>query len=367
VPQHRTGRLALGAVSLYVLGVTIGMPLLALGSGAVDDPDATICPPGASSVTDDRSPTILGLSTLDARDLTAWWDTTGRGQPPRLEIPIDDLIALYISEGEAEGARGDLAFTQAVHETGYFTNRDTGGNNYAGIAHHDDADAGQAYPDPPTGVRAHIQLLKKYAAANTTPLAHPDVAPDADARATTWSQLTGTWATAPDYWQRISALYQSMLESGDHDRHRPTTTPQLTRCEPTSAPSPSDLSLTLTSVRDITVHSSIAAELDALLSAADTDRVHLSGTGYRSHQRQIELRRAHCGTSHHAIYQAPASSCTPPTARPGTSMHERGLAIDFNNCTSHTTRCWQWLNNHAAEYGLSNLPSEPWHWSTNGQ
>ena len=134
-------------MGLYVLGVTIGMPLLALGNGAIDDP-ATICPHGASSVTDDRSPTILGPSTLDTRDLTAWWDTTGRGQPPRLGIPIDHLIALYASESGADGVRGDLAFTQAVHETGYFTNRDTARNNYAGIADAGVTSAAMLSPKP---------------------------------------------------------------------------------------------------------------------------------------------------------------------------------------------------------------------------
>ena len=25
-----------------------------------------------------------------------------------------------------------------------------------------------------------------------------------------------------------------------------------------------------------------------------------------------------------------------------------------------------WLTEHAADYGLENLPSEPWHWSVDG-
>jgi hypothetical protein len=28
--------------------------------------------------------------------------------------------------------------------------------------------------------------------------------------------------------------------------------------------------------------------------------------------------------------------------------------------------CFDWLESHAAGYGLYNLPSEPWHWSTDG-
>ena len=51
-------------------------------------------------------------------------------------------------------------------------------------------------------------------------------------------------------------------------------------------------------------------------------------------------------------------------------MHEKGLAIDFT-CGGGTvqrgTACFSWLERHAGAYGLSNLPSEPWHWSANGQ
>ena len=34
--------------------------------------------------------------------------------------------------------------------------------------------------------------------------------------------------------------------------------------------------------------------------------------------------------------------------------------------TSRSNRCYQWLANHAANYGLFNLASEPWHWSVDG-
>ncbi len=117
----------------------------------------------------------------------------------------------------------------------------------------------------------------------------------------------------------------------------------------------------------IRVHRSIAGNVAALLGAAAADGVPLSGSGYRDSARQIELRRQHCGSSSYAIYQASASSCSPPTARPGSSMHERGLAIDFRNCNSRGSACYRWLSANASRFGLFNLPSEPWHWSTTGQ
>ena len=120
----------------------------------------------------------------------------------------------------------------------------------------------------------------------------------------------------------------------------------------------------------ITVAGSIAASVQSLLDAAFADGVTLCGGGYRDPQQQIELRMAHCGTSDYAIYEMPSSQCNPPTARPGSSMHEQGLAIDFTcnggGTVSSGSSCFTWLSNNAAEYGLYNLPSEPWHWSTNG-
>lgn len=134
-----------------------------------------------------------------------------------------------------------------------------------------------------------------------------------------------------------------------------------------SGPIDVDRPVPLTQVGGITVHTSIADRLQAMLQAARADGVILTGGGYRSPESQIALRRAHCGTSYYAVYQMPASQCTPPTAPPGSSMHERGLAIDFHNCDSRSTACYQWLAANAAQYGFYNLPSEPWHWSVNGR
>ncbi|MGV3759452.1 MAG: D-alanyl-D-alanine carboxypeptidase family protein [Actinomycetota bacterium] len=116
----------------------------------------------------------------------------------------------------------------------------------------------------------------------------------------------------------------------------------------------------------ITVNSSIAGNVKSMLDAAAADGVMLCGGGYRSSEGQIQTRKNNCGTSYYAIYEMPASQCSPPTARPGTSMHEQGLAIDFNNCSSRSTACYQWLSGNASSFGFHNLPSEPWHWSTNG-
>ncbi len=120
----------------------------------------------------------------------------------------------------------------------------------------------------------------------------------------------------------------------------------------------------------IWVHRSIADNVRRLLADAAAAGVPLAGGGYRDPAGQIRVRKSNCGTSNYAVYEMPASQCRPPTARPGTSMHERGLAIDFTHngriIGRRSGAAWAWLNANAANYGLYNLPSEPWHWSTNG-
>ena len=122
-------------------------------------------------------------------------------------------------------------------------------------------------------------------------------------------------------------------------------------------------------VGGIRVHNSLAPRLSALLSAAASDGITLGGSGYRSIERQRELRRANCGTSQFAIEEMQSKRCTPPTARPGHSMHERGVAIDFSDGGGKLRRgspAFKWLQANAESFGLYNLPSEAWHWSVNG-
>lgn len=127
----------------------------------------------------------------------------------------------------------------------------------------------------------------------------------------------------------------------------------------------------ITTVDGIQVHVDIAAAVGEMLAAARADGVDLGGWGYRDSIRQIELRQEHCGTTEYDIWEKPAFSCNPPTARPGQSQHERGLAIDFTynggSMTSHSNPGFVWLAANASRWGFVNLPSEPWHWSTTGR
>ncbi len=119
------------------------------------------------------------------------------------------------------------------------------------------------------------------------------------------------------------------------------------------------------------VDTTIASRITALLAASRAAGLDLGGGSYRPTTAQVALRRAHCGPTDYDLYQRPAGQCSPPTARPGRSMHEWARALDITDhgrlLRSHTDPAFQWLAAHAATYGLANLPSEPWHWSTSGK
>ena len=133
---------------------------------------------------------------------------------------------------------------------------------------------------------------------------------------------------------------------------------------------PPNAPVDLTDVWGIVVNVLIADQLRGFLGAVEAGGFTLGGGGYRNNSRQIELRRQHCGTSDYAVYQMPASQCSPPTARPGLSQHQVGLAVDFTYngriIRSRNSAVFQTMSRIAPDYGFQNLPSEPWHWSTTG-
>lgn len=123
-------------------------------------------------------------------------------------------------------------------------------------------------------------------------------------------------------------------------------------------------------VSGIRVHQAIAAPLRDLLAAASSAGHTLTGSGHRSTARQIRLRVSGCGTSPWAVHSKPPGDCGTPVATPGNSMHQLGLAVDFSvggRLLRSTDSAFTWLSANASDYGLYNLPSEPWHWSINGR
>jgi D-alanyl-D-alanine carboxypeptidase-like protein len=130
------------------------------------------------------------------------------------------------------------------------------------------------------------------------------------------------------------------------------------------------VAVTCPSGGSVEVAGDIARNVQGLLNQANSEGVtNICGYGFRDPSEQVALRRAHCGSSNYAIYQAPASYCSPPTARPGMSNHEQGLAIDFTS-GGRTIGCsgsvYNFLERRAADYGLYPYSAECWHWSTDG-
>lgn len=128
----------------------------------------------------------------------------------------------------------------------------------------------------------------------------------------------------------------------------------------------------------VQVHTCMVEAMTNLFNDATAAGVPLSGYGWRSNSTQERLRSENCGGPGN-IYNASAS-CNPDTALPGNSNHQKGTAIDFRYngstiCYNHSAAwCAEngnnagfiWLQQNAAKYGLTNLPSEAWHWSMGG-
>lgn len=60
-----------------------------------------------------------------------------------------------------------------------------------------------------------------------------------------------------------------------------------------------------------------------------------------------------------ALYAADPNSTM--VAPPGSSMHEKGLAVDLGPASEYG-----WLRAHGGQYGLVNYAPEPWHWEPRG-
>ncbi|MDN5725877.1 MAG: D-alanyl-D-alanine carboxypeptidase family protein [Propionibacteriales bacterium] len=120
---------------------------------------------------------------------------------------------------------------------------------------------------------------------------------------------------------------------------------------------------------NIRVNKCWSGTITKMVAAAKADGVTLTAnSSWRSPESQKALRNQNCpgATYQIRVYETPSSSCNPPTAKPGTSRHERGLAIDLANSGSRDTKVFKWMAANAGRYGVANLPSEPWHWSVDG-
>ena len=109
---------------------------------------------------------IMGKAKATAGQMASYL----KKKNPSVPQSVLDMIPLYISEGEAEGVRGDIAFAQSCLETGNFTFSGSAvtlpQNNFCGLGVTQRGKKGLSFDTPQLGIRAQIQHLKAYASTD---------------------------------------------------------------------------------------------------------------------------------------------------------------------------------------------------------
>ena len=134
----------------------------------------------------------------------------------------------------------------------------------------------------------------------------------------------------------------------------------------------------------MTVIDDIGREIDSrivgaywdLVNAAKADGLNIYPiSGFRPHSTQISLFNARVEQARNDGYADPEAEAARHVAKPGTSEHELGLAVDFNSVDEsyfRNTAEAKWLAAHCAEYGfvirypedkesVTGIIYEPWH------
>ena len=127
------------------------------------------------------------------------------------------MARLYIEEASFEGVNHDIAFVQMCLETGYLR---YGGdvkreqNNFAGLGAVGGGEPGLSFPDPRTGVRAHIQHLKAYACDEPLNLAlvNPRFRFVRRGISPKYEGLAGTWAADRQYAVKIENILKRLYD-----------------------------------------------------------------------------------------------------------------------------------------------------------
>ena len=141
--------------------------------------------------------------------------------------------------------------------------------------------------------------------------------------------------------------------------------------------------------RSVTLHPKFYAIIEKIyndVTAQNFGEDFYVGSHLRSVKTQVELRLNNCGSTDYTfITTASSSKCSPPTAPPGSSRHNLGLAVDFGGIllqpsitgaqaegsVARNSRTYQWMlaNIHnSPNYGnILNWSKEPWHWSADGR
>lgn len=109
---------------------------------------------------------IMGNAAATVEQMRAYL----KAKNPGVAQSVLDMVPLYLSEGKAEGVRGDIAFAQSCLETGNFTFSDSAvtlsQNNFCGMGVTSNGVKGNSFDTPQLGIRAQVQHLKAYASTD---------------------------------------------------------------------------------------------------------------------------------------------------------------------------------------------------------
>ena len=109
---------------------------------------------------------IMGKSQASVAQMQAYIKKVN----PKVSESVTKMIPLYITEGELEGVRGDIAFAQSCLETGNFTFEGSAvslsQNNFCGMGVTGNGMKGNSFATPKEGIRAQVQHLQAYACAD---------------------------------------------------------------------------------------------------------------------------------------------------------------------------------------------------------
>lgn len=146
---------------------------------------------------------------------------------PSVNQSVLDMVPLYLSEGEAEGVRGDVAFAQSCLETGNF--RFSGSavtleqNNFCGMGVTSNGMKGNSFESAQLGIRAQVQHLKAYACTEELVNGNVDprfkyvargVAPYVEWLGIQENPQGKGWAAGAGYGAKIVAILKDMIGDG---------------------------------------------------------------------------------------------------------------------------------------------------------
>lgn len=133
-------------------------------------------------ILDDNSETlyrIMGESEVTLSQMVAFYNSRAKEPYPYADTDaptIENFCRMYLEECAQEGVKAEVAFSQAMKETGFLKfggDVDKNQYNFAGLGATGNGAKGESFPNVRTGIRAQVQHLKAY--ASTEPLNNPKV------------------------------------------------------------------------------------------------------------------------------------------------------------------------------------------------